>query len=46
MASKKVQVEQILAHKSNTVVRSVKGKDEDIISQEIEYSSVTFNPFL
>lgn len=34
-----------LARRGNTVIRNIKGRVEDFNSQEIEYSTATFNPF-
>jgi len=34
-----------LSLKGNTVIRTIKGKTQDLNMQEIEYSVKTFNPF-
>ena len=41
----KIQKDIQLARRGNTVIRNIKGRVEDLNSQEIEYSTATFNPF-
>ena len=42
---KKVEDDVRLSLKGNTVIRTIKGKTQDLTMQEIEYSVKTFNPF-
>lgn len=45
IAQKKVEDDIRLSLKGNTVIRTMKGKTQELSMQEIEYSVKTFNPF-
>lgn len=45
LRTKKRDVEVRTQVKGNTIIKTIKGEVQDLESQEIEYSSATFNPF-